>query len=301
MPDPSIWVGTYGVPVLNTREIATVVWIAVLLVGIAVLAARKPDVRRSLGDVLRAFFKPKLVLLFVLFFGYLSLVVWLASAVGAWESALLSETVLWFVVSGAAMWMSANDASKDGFFSASLRRLFAWPLILECYYEIATFPLWVELAIQPVVGLLLCIEVVAGGKEEYRAVRRPVAYLLVLVGLAMLVGTAVVVAKGWHHIDWAQQARLAGMFVWLPLAALPAVYLMSWGMAYGVLLSLVRFRLKDAPVRWSTRLAIAVGFNIHLSDLGRARPIAHDLAKASNFFNSLAAVRRFRGRGSAEG
>ena len=86
-----------GVP--NNRQWALLIWIAVGLVW----ALTKPDLRRSLGGLLRTLVSPRFLLIVV---GYLAMIVlasWGAGLAGLWDSSLISESVTWLFISGWAL------------------------------------------------------------------------------------------------------------------------------------------------------------------------------------------------------
>jgi hypothetical protein len=79
-------------------------------------------------------------------------------------------------------------------------------------------------------------EVVARSKEETRQVASCLGTVLAIAGFAFALGTSVAVWRTRSSIDWTQQGLTFAMLVWLPLVALPFIYLLAWGMNYGVLM-----------------------------------------------------------------
>jgi hypothetical protein len=288
--------------VLNNREAATVFWLSVIGVGLLVMIVRDRSIRSSAIDVVRTFLSPKILAPFVGFYTYLCGAIWVAARVGAWETDLASETAIWFTVSGIVTIFSATKADDDPrFFVKSMREIFAGTILVEIFFELATFPLWIEIILQPIMALLVLVEMVARRDEENRSAAGCTSGLITTFGFVFAAATVYLVIKNWGQTDWVELARLAGMMIWLPLAALPYVYVLAWCMAYGVLMSMVRWKQDGIRARWNTRLAVAVGFNVHLYELGRARlHPAHELAVTIGFTASLRVVRDFRRDLSAE-
>jgi hypothetical protein len=283
--------------VLNSRETASLIWVGVALVMLLVMAARDSELRGHLAGAVRAFFVPVLVSGFLIFYGYLALIIVVAERVNLWEPALLSETVIWLAVAGVAMlWGLDKAADEPHYFRRSVRRIFVGTLLVEFFFELATFPLWLELVIQPILLMLILMEVLTEQDPEHEPARGCVGNVLAVLGFAFLAGTIYLLVRDWSSVDWPQQGKLLGMLVWLPIAALPVIFLFAWLMAFGSLTSLVERRSSGdrRHVELGVRLGMAFGFAWDLYALGQARPLAYELGRASGFAAARHLVREFR-------
>jgi len=83
----------------NSREVATGIWLGVLLV----LILSKADFRKSLWGVVRAFCVRRILVSVLVMALYVVATVRLLSAVGLWESSLLKDTIVWFCVVAMSM------------------------------------------------------------------------------------------------------------------------------------------------------------------------------------------------------
>ena len=81
---------------LSPREIAIGVW---LLAGLA-LALSVRGIRKSFLGLLRAFFADKILVFVGAMLLYTSVVIAVLLVLGFWETALLKDTIFWFVFSG---------------------------------------------------------------------------------------------------------------------------------------------------------------------------------------------------------
>ena len=279
----------------TSRELASLLWLAVAAVWIAVVAVRSKDLRSSIATILVLAIKPPISLVLLGFYAYIAALVWLASKVGLWNPDLLKETISWGVISGLALVFSVTKADDPGFFRKAMRRTFAATVLIEFFFGIVSFSLPVEILIQPLLLLLVGVEIVAKNDPSAAPVASCVNTLLAIFGFAFAAGTAFLIWQDRNVIVWDDQLLILAMLVWLPLGALPYLYPLTWGMSYGVLVRMVRWKRDERPVPISVRAAIVVGFNRHRVDLARARfHPAHELAQTTSFRDALAVIKEFR-------
>lgn len=280
---------------LTSRELASLIWLAVAAVGIAVMAARDRSLARSISNIIRLAVRPPISLVVIAFYVYMAASLWLTAQLRLWNTSLTAETITWGVVSGLALIFSASDANDATYFKKAIRRTFGITVLFEVTFGMVSFPLWLELAIQPIFTFLIVLEVVAKSDPEHHQVASCLGTLLALVGFIFFGGTLYLIWHDRESIDWIQQGRTLAMLVWLPLVALPFVYVLAWGLRYGVLVRLVKWRQHERPVRFRTRAAVVLGFNFGLRDLGDGRlHLAQQLADAGSFAESYRAIRSYR-------
>ena len=88
---------TVGPFTLTTRDTAAVIWLAIGVAAILLM----PGVRKSLAGAARSLLP--FVLPLALFAGWMTLVIVLVNRLGVWNRSLLKETLIWFAVSGLAL------------------------------------------------------------------------------------------------------------------------------------------------------------------------------------------------------
>ena len=75
----------------NNREIATAIWLLVIFI----LMLFKRDIRKSLLDVIKAFFKIKILSSIFLMIAYTTGIVFVLYQINFWNISLLKDTVVW--------------------------------------------------------------------------------------------------------------------------------------------------------------------------------------------------------------
>lgn len=241
---------------LNSRETATAVIIAVALVAVLLY---EPS-RRRVPSVFRAAFHWRLGVLWAVYVGYSVLVVWVASRLNAWDASMLKDTVLVVVGTGLPLLFSANKM-RDGpeFVSSTVRRTIGWSAIIGLYVNLAAFSFWVELPLQLVVIAAGAGDAVATRMPDSRAVRRLFRAVMTVAGVAVLWHTTSVVI-GWTRQEWVATGRVAAMAVWFVVALLPLVYTVAYWMRCGQISCFLRVQNpgnRRPPLR--VRFAMVMG------------------------------------------
>jgi len=284
----------------TTREIASAFWLAAL----AAIVVAVPRLRPLVGGVARALLillQPWVALLLGLFFGWLAFAIWIASHVPLWNSRLLVEAVLWAAVQGFALLASIGEMGEPGFFRRQLGRVVGITAFLLFYLHIITFPLVVEIALQPLSALLGVMALAARRTENETWTSR----LLAAFGFLLIVATAANLATNFGQIDWARVGFSWLLPLWLTVMAIPAVYLLNVIDQYRVL-----FRLADMDARprgWRARirarLALLLGYGVNARELAVVRRYLGTIGRvaiAPNLSAALAEIADLRAMRRAE-
>ncbi len=244
---------------LTTREWASVIWVAVLVVaGLAT-----PFVREALAPSARMLLTLWSLHLAVLtLLGWVVLVCYLGAQVGLWNWDLLKDTVIWVLVSGVASIFSALSAGKEEhFFRRSVLATLSVASVMQFMLNLETFALWTELLLQLVVFLLVVFGAVAAMQPETRPVQVVANGVLILLWLMVMFGTVRALLGSWHDLDAEQTALALTFSLWFPLAMLPFVYVLGLVLSYNAVFARARFHNQDAEPRRRAKLAMLMGLH----------------------------------------
>lgn len=207
----------------NNREVAAAFWLLVF----AVWALRKIEIRRSIGEVFRAFWHLKIVAPVFLMFLYVAGVVALLVAIGMWEVGLLKDTIVWFLVGAMAMMMRfATADDTDDIFRKILTDSIRIVILLEFLVNTYTFPLIIELILVPLLTFIAMIDVVASMNEEHAIVARLAKGIQMIAGFVILgiaVNRAVADFQNLKSLDTFRSIALAPF---LSALMFPFIYVM---------------------------------------------------------------------------
>lgn len=283
---------------LSTRDVAALVWLGVF----AVWALRQSGIRSSLWNVARALWGP-VGLLFVVYLGYVALIVAAAASFGAWNQGLLKDTFVWVVTAGLSPLSSLTKVpSERGFYRRELRRAASLTAVVELYLNITTFPLIVELILVPTVVLLGLLSTVAGFRPEQALAKRWIDRVQAFVGVGILAGAAITLFGGGVILDPHQLLLTFGAPIWLTAAASPFIWIFSLYLNYsGHFFRIDAHARDDAPARRRAKFALVAGYRLANHELSLFKGIAYnDLVSAASFAEARRVVAFRRAEAKAE-
>jgi len=281
---------------LTSRELATLVLFAVV-VGWAFLASKdRRSLIGALGDVLKAFSAWKVWVPVVAYVTYSTGIVLLARATGLWTSDQWNDTVVVVVFTGLPILLNATKF-RDGsaVVAKVIKDVVGVSALLVVYLNLAPLPLWGELLLQSVLGLLVMGSAIGKLDPKTIGVARFCDLLITLIGLALFGYVTFQVVTGLEDFDWDREGKAFALSVWLPLAQIPFVY--SFGVLAATEIALLRLRLHNSnekPPR-RVRLAFIVGLRGSLRYASRfTMQWIPRVAQERSFRSSLRTMSDFR-------
>ena len=277
---------------LTTRELASLFWLAVL---VALLVSRG-DGRAGVRSVGRLLLRRKLAGAILAFAGYVGVLVYAASRLGAWNPGLATDTLLWFFTAGLRVLFSLNRAStEERFFVRTARDTVGITALLEFYVNLVAFPLPVEVIGQPVIALLLGMSIVAGRDPAQLPAKRFVDATLGLAGLGVMAITGWALAGERSTLDMAGMLRSFALPIWLTLGALLFLYGFCLISNYEQASLRVTLASPDRQTPWRAKVALVLGQGMrngaYLSFAGSAYP--RRLAEATSVAEARQTVRAY--------
>lgn len=205
----------------NNRQMALVFWAIVLLVW----CATKNEVRSSLAAVGRSLVNPKILGPILFLAAWASALVYGGHRVGLWHHELAADTAFWFVTAGLVMFVNSPESVKDPhFFRRKAMATLGVTAAVEVFSEVFVLRLPVELLLQPFLGLLGGVSVVAAQRPEHRQVKVFVQGLIAVASVTLLGYVAVSLADNWNVTDKGELFHQFALPVWLTLGVLPLIY-----------------------------------------------------------------------------
>ncbi|HSK91294.1 MAG TPA: hypothetical protein VK875_08270 [Euzebyales bacterium] len=274
----------------NNREVASLIWLGVIAAGL--LVRHRGATASACRDLMRAF-RPVAVH-FALYAIWIGAVTYVGARLGLWDRTLLKDTVLWTLLSGLGLLASTTDAmQRDDWFRRTMIASVGATAVLEFVANAKSFPLLVEVLLQPVVFFATVLPVVARD-PEHRAIRSLAGWILALTGFVALGWTVLAAVDLWAVIDHRQLLREAVLPVWLTVGAVGFLYPFTLCMSYEQLLKQMRWRANGRPVL-RQQLAVLVSVGPRLSVVRELQRAANrDVVDAEGFRAALQAIRHVR-------
>lgn len=218
--------------IFNNREIAIAIWLILIFIFMLV----KRDIRKSLLNIIRAFFKMKI--LFSIFFmsAYTTGIVIVLYLVKLWNTSLSKDSVIWFCFIGILMsYNSVTSTKNKNFIRKIIINNIKIVMIIEFILNTYTFSLAVELTIIPFVTLIAILEVVAKTDKKYSSVAKLMSGLQIIIGAVILIYAIINVVydyKNFGSLDTLRKFLLAPL---LTISFLPFIYFIVLFATYEIL------------------------------------------------------------------
>ena len=224
--------------ILSSREIAVAFWTVAVLIG--VLSAK--NVRASALVAVRQALFTKLVFVWLSLAAYSLILVIGLREFGLWNSALLKDTLIWFVFCAITYPLQFHDPQKASrVFRVLFRDSLSVLIVVEVLVETYTFSLPIELIIVPSVTLIAMVGTVAEMSEEDKLVGRILENIQAVVGIAILMIAVRQAAADPGHIFVATLLSSLIVVV-LSLACWPYICFLRLAFAYETLLSRIGWK-----------------------------------------------------------
>lgn len=284
-----LWGG--GMDALSSRELASIIWI---LVGLTWVLSRA-DLRPALVRAFLAVRQWAILLPMGLFGAYMTVVVFCASRVGLWDARLLPQLVVWSVVSGLVMmFQSVDRRGSRSLLRSALMRIASLGVLVEFYMNAVSFHVVVELLIQPLVAVLVGVQMASGADPEHAATQKLVTGFLTAIGLGLLTATTLTMYARRSELDFSLLSESLILTLVLPILVLPFMYALSLYAGYELAFIRMHILGRRTP-SVAARAALLVGLNGRLRDVwGFAGHWPGLVARESGFRAALAKVAEFR-------
>lgn len=226
----------WAVPDLNTRETAVIIWSALLLAFLLT----KGEIRRSFLQLGTTTFGSIWIVGPILVAGgYMVGIVFALERAGHWAPTMTKITVVWFVGGALVALFNTKDVDVEYYRLLVLRNA-GLVVIVEFISSVHTFPLPVELLFVPLVTLLAMTQALAGASPEYAAIRKPLAVVTALLGIAALSLSLSYTARNFDRVATAANLKQLALPLVLTCCFVPFLVAMRYLTVWQTMLHMVR-------------------------------------------------------------
>ncbi len=137
--------------ILSTKEIATGLWLLVLLIFILL----NKKIKNSFIHFIKMIFRRKIILLWLPFFLYIGIITFFISRFPFWKSTYLKDIIIWSITSGVIACLNSVDKdADDDYIVKTLKENIKPVIIIGFIRSIFTFNIIIEILIVPVITIL---------------------------------------------------------------------------------------------------------------------------------------------------
>lgn len=213
----------------NNREIALAIWILVVLVSVLSIS----NIRKSLSDVIKCFFKIKIQISLIIMMAYTTGVVIALYLLSLWKISLIKDTIIWFCFLGVVMCFNMVTSSKEeNLFRKIILNNIKIVIIIEFLVNTYTFSLVGELIFLPFITFIAMLDTIAQTEKKYSSASKLITGLQSIIGVTILIyaiSKAISDYKNLGSLDTLRSFLLAPL---LSISFLPLIYLMLVFSAY---------------------------------------------------------------------
>lgn len=172
--------------ILSTREWAIVIWGSVFFL----YAIMRRRIRELLWKFVQAFFSRKLRPLWGIISLYVLVITIVFHQLPFWDNIYIKDIIVWFAFSGLIYCIKAVSKEADEkYIGKILRDNFKLTIIVEFLMSTFTFSIGIELAIIPIITIIVIVNTFAERKEEYKKVHKLLDIVLAIAGFWILYET----------------------------------------------------------------------------------------------------------------
>ncbi len=246
---------------LNNREIAVYLWTVVGSLAVLLI----PGCRRSLRSMLSIVVSPKVLLPFLLMFGYTAGCVVALQKLHLWDPSLLRDTVLWACSAGVLMLFNAlSQRGNERFFKDTATDAVMLIVVVEFIANVYVFPLAVELIAVPLIVFLSMMKAVAELDPKNRPADVLLGWILALYGLSALAISGVRVVANFSDALTLEAARGFLLPILLTILLIPFAYFFALVSAYELAFLGLKRTIEDPVLRRYAKFKLLLRFHLNL-------------------------------------
>lgn len=269
---------------LNNREIASVIWMAIL----TIVALSNKDVRESAIEVFTLFFSPRILLPIVSMLAWICIEIWIGFCFQFWSSELAKGTILWTLCTAGVILFNFTQFDSESnwlhFFRRTILAMVGVAAIIEFFVEMYVMSLPLELGMQTVIFVPSIVIAIGDQKQGNKSVMVFCKCILAFVSYALIINAARHVLLLWAQMD-ARELFLEFMLpIWLTAGLVPFLCLFGIYSAYEDVFRRMNWDDIDAKSRFRFRMVLFsklhlrvgsvkkfVGFLYYRKKLGEAK------------------------------
>lgn len=227
---------------LNTRELAMLMWMLLVLIWLFV----NSRTRSAVFSLFRAFISGKILSSILIISIYSGLEILILKRLGYWELSLAKDSVIWFLGTAFVMLVNYEKATSD---SNSIRKLIInnikLSFVLEFLVNFYTFPFVIELIMIPFLVLIVGMATVSEKMKDAEIVKKFMGLILGIFGICILLYTTLNLLKYPEQFFTYWTIKDLLLFPILTTAFLPCIYFFSLYATYELLFLRIDWQLKD--------------------------------------------------------
>lgn len=166
--------------IFNNREIALLLWIAVI-----VLAVLLSKLRESLVPIFKILTSKMFLIIFSLIGTYLYGIILLLKNLEVWQTSYLKDVLFWLFSVGLILIFKINESKSNAYFKGIFLSAIKWTIVFEFIVNLYSFSLFKEIIILPILVFLAMTQAVAEMDEKHKVVSKFLQNVIAIAGITI--------------------------------------------------------------------------------------------------------------------
>lgn len=246
----------------STREIATAFYLLIIFAGML----NKQKMRKSFKKLIQVACTKKLVIPFLLFIAYAIGITFSLSKLPLWKNIYIKDIIIWTLFSGIPVCYKAISKGEEEYY---FRDIFLDNIkgtaLIEFFIGTFTFNIVIELIMQPVMFFWCMMQVVAGLKEEMKAVKKLADVIMCIIGILVIFFTLKAAMGSYKDINATDTMVSFCIPIVFSILYIPCAYIFALIAKYEVLFMRMSFKEpQDKKIRFKHRWLVfkVCGFSL---------------------------------------
>lgn len=245
--------------IFNNREIAIGFWMSLTII-IFLFTNTGKEIVKTLPPIL---FHKKLVKLYIVFIGYLCLVLYGLYWAQIWDVTLLKDTIFWVIFVELPLFVKAINKAKDGhFFYKLIKENVALIVIIEFFINFWTFSLGAELILFPLTVFISLLHAVSEQDKKHLIIKRFFDRLLTVWGIILIVYATYNTIRSPEQLFNRNTLKSFLLPIVLLILNLPIVYGLALHSIYEQLFIRLKGKTKAERKKMKIKLFLFAGINL---------------------------------------
>lgn len=240
--------------ILNNREIAILIWVAI---GLVIILTKK-SLRQSFISVINAAFAYKLVICYLSAVLYSAIGIPILYRLKLWQFTELKETISWLVTVASVTLFKINQVDeKKNYFSEAVKDNFKFTVIIEFITSAYSFNIVYEFLLVPIILFLVVMQVFASNDKKYQPIKAITTWLLAIIGGSTIFYSFYEIINHFHNFVKIEKFHQFIVSPFLSIWFLPFLFMFARYMKYGTTFVAMGFALKSPSLlRYAKRQAV---------------------------------------------
>ncbi len=252
--------------IFNNREIAIGIWFVILILW----GLSNPPIKKSMLQVVSAFFNIKIQIPLSLMTIYIGFLVYGLHELGLWTMTQLKNTIMWSGSVAAMSLFRMNDIVNDhSYFRTAIKDSFKIIVVIEFVIAFYTFPFWVEFILMSLLAFLGAVLALSETDKKYVQVERFLTGLFEWFGLALISYAIFKIVSEFETIAQFQTLTDFSLPLILSILFLPFIFFMSIYVNYENAFVKLQILVNDSSLRFYAKRSAIFAFHFRTELLKR--------------------------------